>query len=89
MADTVFAVSSGAPPAAIAVLRISGPEAGWAVRMLAGVLPEPRVARLAKLADPANGEVLDRALILWFPAPRSATGEDVAELHVHGGRAVL
>uniref|UniRef100_UPI003A8BB6E6 tRNA uridine-5-carboxymethylaminomethyl(34) synthesis GTPase MnmE n=1 Tax=Sphingomonas sp. GlSt437 TaxID=3389970 RepID=UPI003A8BB6E6 len=71
------------------MLRISGPEAGWAVRMLAGVLPEPRVARLAKLADPANGEVLDRALILWFPAPRSATGEDVAELHVHGGRAVL
>jgi tRNA modification GTPase len=70
-------------------LRISGPEARKAVARLAGGLPPPRVAQRRRLVDPQSGDVLDDGLILWFPAPRSATGEDVAELHLHGSRAVL
>jgi tRNA modification GTPase len=71
------------------VLRLSGPEAGAAVSLLAGGLPPPRLAQLRRLTDPASGDKLDDGLVLWFPAPRSATGEDVAELHLHGSRAVL
>ena len=89
MNDTIFAVSSGAPPAAIAILRLSGAGAFDAVRQLAGDIPKPRIAALRALHDPANGELLDRALILIFPGPASATGEDLAELHLHGGRAVV
>jgi tRNA modification GTPase len=87
MNDTIFALSSGSPPAAIAVVRISGPRAGAALEALAGTLPEPRIATLANLQW--TGERLDRALVLRFPGPHSATGEDVAELHLHGGRAVV
>ena len=76
------------PPAAIAVVRISGPAAGAALKALAGRLPEPRHASLALLAD-AGGAPLDKALVLWFPGPATATGEDLAELHLHGGRAVV
>lgn len=76
------------PPAAIAVVRISGPQAGSALRALAGRLPDARRAVLADLRD-AAGRALDRALILWFPGPATATGEDLAELHLHGGRAVV
>ncbi len=89
MADTIFALSSGAPPAAIGVIRISGQGAGVALRRLAGRMPPARRATLALLRDPATGEPLDRALLLWFPGPDSATGEDLAELHCHGGRAVV
>jgi tRNA modification GTPase len=71
------------------VLRISGPDARRAVTLLAGGLPPPRVAQRRLLVDPQSGEALDDALILWFPGLRSATGEDVAELHLHGSRAVL
>lgn len=86
-ADTIFALSSGAPPAAIAVVRISGPRADAALAALAGALPEPRTARLATLRH--QSEILDRALVIRFPGPDSATGEDVAELHLHGGRSVV
>lgn len=89
MTDTIFALSSGAPPAGIAVIRISGGEAASALRALAGRLPEPRRASLALLSDPFDGAPLDRALLLWLPGPRTATGEDMAELHCHGGRAVV
>jgi len=85
--DTIYALSSGTPPAAIAVVRISGPAADAALVALAGKLPEPRTARIAALQH--EGEPLDRALILRFPGPQSATGEDVAELHLHGGRSVV
>ncbi|UOR16163.1 tRNA uridine-5-carboxymethylaminomethyl(34) synthesis GTPase MnmE [Qipengyuania aquimaris] len=88
MTDTIFALSSGAPPAAIGVVRISGPSAGDAVRALAGELPEPRRASLRTLRD-GEGRQLDRALVLWFDGPRTATGEDLAEFHCHGGRAVV
>ena len=89
MTGTIFALSSGLPPAAIAVLRISGVDAGAALERLAGALPPPRHARLATLRDPLSAAELDCALILWFPGPASATGEDLAEIHAHGGRAVV
>lgn len=88
MGDTIFALSSGAPPAAIGVIRISGPLAGAALRALAGRDVTPRRASLARLRG-AGGDLLDEALVLWFPGPDSATGEDLAELHCHGGRAVV
>jgi tRNA modification GTPase len=87
--STIFALSSGRPPAAIAVVRVSGPRAGIALEKLIGRLPEPRKAALARVRDPASGEIIDEALALWFPAPRSETGEDVAELQLHGGQAVI
>jgi tRNA modification GTPase len=85
--DTIFAVSSGRPPAAIAVLRVSGPSAIAAATPLAGPLPAPRTAGLRTLRH--EGLVLDQALVLVFPGPRTATGEDLVELHLHGGRAVV
>jgi tRNA modification GTPase len=87
--DTIFALSSGRPPAAIAVVRVSGPQAGEALQRLAGRLPEPRRATLATVRDPATGEAIDQAVLLWFPGPASETGEDTAELQLHGGRAVI
>lgn len=89
MTDTIFALSSGIPPAGIAVVRISGPAAGSALVALAGKLPQPRRATLARLIEPNEGVVLDQALLLWFPGPTSVTGEDLAELHLHGGRAIV
>ena len=86
---TIFALSSGHGKAGVAVIRISGAAAGHALRGMAGALPEARRAALRTLRDPATGEALDRGLILWFPAPASFTGEDMAELHIHGGRAVI
>ncbi|MCB2064416.1 MAG: tRNA uridine-5-carboxymethylaminomethyl(34) synthesis GTPase MnmE [Novosphingobium sp.] len=88
MPDTIFALSSGGPPAAIAVIRISGDAAGEALELLAGTRPQPRKAALRSLKG-SDGLLLDRALVLWFPGPASATGEDLAELHLHGGRAVV
>ena len=87
---TIFALSSGAGRAGVAVIRISGPEAGPAVRALTGGAPPPaRRAALRRLRMPVTGEILDEGLVLWFPGPGSVTGEDVAELQVHGGRAVV
>lgn len=88
MDDTIFALSSGSPPAAIAVVRLSGPRAGEALVALAGSLPAPRRASYRTLGV-SRETVLDRALVLWFPGPQTATGEDLAELHLHGGRAVV
>ena len=87
-APTIFALSSGAPPAGVGVIRVSGPQAGAALLALAGRVPPPRRASLAGLQDGA-GALLDEALVLWFPGPNTATGEDLAELHCHGGRAVI
>jgi tRNA modification GTPase len=85
--DTIFALASGRPPAAIAIIRVSGPGAHDAGRRLAGELPEPRRAMYRELRD-AAGAILDQALALRFDGPASATGEDVVEFHIHGGRAV-
>jgi tRNA modification GTPase len=86
---TIFALSSGRGPAAIAVIRISGPRAGAALKALSGKIPAPRQAALARIRDPRTEDIIDEALALWFPAPHSETGEDVAELQLHGGRAVI
>jgi len=86
--QTIFALSSGRAPSAIAVVRVSGSQAGAALTALAGRLPAPRQASRRLLRDGA-GQPIDDAVVLWFPGPASATGEDVAEFHVHGGRAVL
>ena len=87
--STIFALSSGRPPVAVAVVRICGPQAGRALATLIGRMPQPRRAMLARIRDPADGDVIDEALALWFPAPHSETGEDMAELQVHGGQAVI
>jgi tRNA modification GTPase len=87
--DTIFAPATAAGRAAVAILRLSGPDTARVVSLAAGRLPPPRSARRRRIVDPATGEQLDDGLVLWFPAPASATGEDVAELHLHGSRAVL
>jgi tRNA modification GTPase len=89
LGDTIFAPATAPGRAGIAVVRLSGGDAARATRLLAGGLPPPRLARRTHFADPATGERLDDGLVLWFPAPKSLTGEDVAELHLHGSRAVL
>jgi tRNA modification GTPase len=86
--QTIFALSSGRPPSAIALVRVSGSQAAQALTTLAGRLPTPRLASRRRLRD-ATGQPIDDAVVLWFPGPASATGEDVAEFHLHGGRAVL
>lgn len=85
--DTIYALSSGAPPAGVAMIRISGPRAAEALVALGRRMPEPRVATFRKLR--VDGELLDNSVILWLPGPKNATGEDMAELHLHGGRAVI
>jgi tRNA modification GTPase len=85
--DTIVALSSGSVPAGVAVLRISGPRAGGLIEHLAGRRPAPRRLMLAALR--IGGAEVDQGLVAWFPAPHSFTGEDCAELHVHGSRAVV
>ncbi len=87
-ADTIFALSTAAGRAAIAVVRISGPASADAIRQLTGRVPPPRRAALAVLRDPQTAEPIDQALVLHFKAPASETGEDIAEFQIHGGRAV-
>ncbi|ANU06747.1 tRNA uridine-5-carboxymethylaminomethyl(34) synthesis GTPase MnmE [Paraurantiacibacter namhicola] len=87
-ADTIFALSSGAPPSAIAVIRVTGPRALDALAALGCVAPDARRAGLRTLRG-ADGGVLDHALVVVFPGPETATGEDLVELHLHGGRAVI
>src|SRR6201995_976185 len=86
--QTIFALSSGRPPSAVAMVLVSGPQAGSALTSLAGKLAVFRMATRVLLRD-GNQRPMDDAVVLWFPEPASATGEDVAEFHVHGGRAVL
>ncbi len=89
MTETLFALASAPGRAAIAIWRLSGDGAAAALRRLTGRdLPPPRRAVVRKLVDPESGGELDRALVLWLPGPESFTGEDSAELHTHGGRAV-
>src|SRR3984885_1876389 len=85
--QTIFALSSGRPPSAIAIVRVSGPQAKTSLEVLAGRVPRPRMATRVLLRD-REGQGIDDAIVLWFPGPASATGEDVAEFHIHGSRAV-
>ncbi|MEK7244872.1 MAG: tRNA uridine-5-carboxymethylaminomethyl(34) synthesis GTPase MnmE, partial [Pseudomonadota bacterium] len=86
---TIYALASGPGRAGIAVIRMSGPNAGQALARLTGGALKPRRATLRAIRDPASGAILDRGLVLWFPGPASYTGEDLAEMHVHGGRACV
>ena len=88
-AATIFALSSGHGRAGIAVIRVSGPAAGTVLDQMAAPRPRPRFAGLRRVKNPATGELIDHALVLWFAGPKSETGEDMAELHIHGGRAVI
>ena len=88
MTDTIFAPATGFGRAAVAVIRISGPQASALLHAMAGNLPEPRRLSLRRLRDPRSGEVLDQALVAWMPGPNSFSGEDQAELHLHGSLAV-
>lgn len=87
--STIFALSSGYGRAGVAVIRVSGPAAGVVLDRMAAPRPKPRFAALRRIRHPDSSEVLDEALVLWFPAPRSETGEDLAELQIHGGGAVI
>lgn len=87
--DTIFALSTGFGRAAIAVVRVSGPAVRFALETLAGGVTVPRMAVLRRLRRPGSDVVLDQALVLFFPAPRSETGEDLCEFQLHGGRAVV
>lgn len=87
--STIFALSSGRGRAGVAVIRVSGPRAGDVLDLMAAPRPRPRVAALRKVRHPLTSELIDEGLVLLFPAPRSETGEDLAEFHVHGGAAVV
>src|SRR5262245_15663747 len=86
--DTIYALSTGIGRAGVAVFRASGPAARRGLEALAGTLPEPRRASLRRIRDPLTGEIIDEGLVLWLPGPASFTGEDMAEYHLHGSRAV-
>lgn len=88
MRDTIFALSSGHPPAGVAIIRLSGPAVRFGLETLIGSIPDARTACLSNIYD-SSGTLLDRGIVLFFPAPHSFTGEDVAELHIHGGRASI
>ena len=89
MDATIYALSTGRPPAAIAIVRVSGAGAHEAARRIGGDLPPARQAVLRRLSDPSTGELIDEALVLRFDGPASATGENIVEFHCHGGRAVV
>lgn len=86
---TIFALASAPGRAGVAVIRVSGTGAGRVLSAMAGPRPHPRRAAVRVIRHPESGETLDRGLVLWLPGPKSFTGEDVAELHLHGGRAVV
>jgi tRNA modification GTPase len=87
--ETIYAPATGSGRAAIAIVRLSGPGVVDAVTAMAGALPAPRQACFVSLRDPSDGEIIDRGVVLFFPGPGSATGEDYAEFQVHGGAAVV
>ena len=87
---TIFALSTGPGVSGVAIVRISGPEASKVIKLLTGkAIPEPRVATLRKVNNINTSELIDEGIIIWFPGPESYTGEDMAEIHVHGGKAVV
>lgn len=87
--DTIYALSSGLLPSGVAIIRISGPRCRFVLETISNIDPIPRQATYSAFYDPSDGSLLDEGLVLWFPGPASFTGEDVVELHCHGGRAVV
>ena len=87
---TIYALSSGPGISGIAVVRISGPDSSKVLKLLTkNGLPTPRVATLRKINNIKTSELIDEGLVLWFPGPQSYTGEDMVEIHIHGGKAVV
>ena len=87
---TIFALSTGSNKSGIAIIRISGPDTKKALSKITKIkLPNPREAKLCKIYNPENDELLDQGMLLWFPGPNSYTGEDLAEFHIHGSNAVV
>ena len=87
---TIYALSTGPGLAGIAIIRISGPEAASVIKSLTGKeIPSPRIATLRKINYINTSELIDEGIILWFPGPGSYTGEDMAEFHTHGSKAVI
>ena len=87
---TIYALSTGPGISGIAIIRISGPKAGHIIKSLTGEeIPPPRIATLRKINNINTSELIDEGIILWFPGPESYTGEDMAEIHVHGSKAVI
>ena len=87
---TIYALSSGLSISGVAVIRISGEETETVIKSLTGKqIPKPRMATLRKINNINTSELIDEGIIIWFPGPESYTGEDVAEIHVHGGKAVI
>ena len=87
---TIYALSSGPGISGVAIIRISGSDASKAITLLTGKpIPSPRVASLRKINNINTSELIDEGLILWFPGPQSYTGEDMVEIHIHGGKAVV
>ncbi len=87
--ETVYAVATGGLPAAIAIVRLSGPGCRFAIETMIGKMPEPRKAERTRFNDPGDGTAIDEGIVLWFPGPKSFTGEDMVEFHLHGGVAVV
>ena len=87
---TIYALSSGPGTSGVAIIRISGPETSVVIKSLTGKeMPKPRMATLRKINNINSSELIDEGIILWFPGPESYTGEDMAEIHVHGGKAII
>ena len=87
---TIYALSSGPGISGVAVIRISGPETKMVIsNLVPGTFPKPRVATLKKVNNINNSELIDEGIIIWFPGPNSYTGEDMAEIHIHGSRSVI
>ena len=87
---TIFALSTGPGISGVAIIRVSGPEASTVIETLTGKeIPKPRMATLRKISNYNTSELIDEGIIIWFPGPESYTGEDMAEIHVHGGNAVV
>jgi len=87
---TIYALSTGPGVSGVAIIRISGPEASNAIKLLTKKdLPSPRIATLRKINNINTSELIDEGIIIWFPGPESYTGEDMAEVHVHGGKAIV
>ena len=87
---TIYALSSGPGVSGVAIIRISGSEASKVIKCLTGKeIPEPRVATLRKINNINTSELIDEGIIIWFPGPESYTGEDMAEIHIHGSKAVV
>ena len=87
---TIYALSTGPGVSGVAIVRVSGPEASTVIKSITGkAIPKPRMSTLRKINNINTSKLIDEGIIIWFPGPESYTGEDMAEIHIHGGKAVI